>query len=290
MFLFSFLAREYLSWYDATPGTQQETDAARAVNRVLRAAWPEYGRKVDSGWWAGPEHVSPEREPVIVATVSAGNGGEILSTYHRDMHGSVSGCTLPALYQHGPIGMLVIDKRANPGAVFSAPLLSVRSMIGRLRASSFCDDARFNDDPADLAGLSYRQFAARLGELAASPLTETPCELANRLVPDDWTTGEDWRGEPTRERGPRWRDLYRQHADAGAPGGLSHVGIERYAAYWLRHGASVGYREETGAIRYFAGARAGEVERFTPHPPYPDEHQPRAMRGRPTWMPREASP
>lgn len=268
--------------YEAAPAPVKAalTRARTAMAAELSATWPEYGRKVNTGWWAGPEYVQPERDPSVVASVSLGCG-----SYRANADGStstVSGSTCPDLYQDGPIGMIIIDKRANPEAVYSAPLLDVRAMAGRV---SYPDCAPWQDDPISLARVSVAEWIDRVRTLAASPLTVTPAEHASALHPDDWTTGEDYRGEPERRRGPLWSAAYEAHRSAGAPGGMSSVGLTWYAAYWLRHGASVGYRSARDTVTWIGGPRAGEVETFTPAPFYPDNEQPPAARGLPEWAP-----
>lgn len=251
--------------YDAAPAPVNAalTRARRAFEAAAAADWPEYGRKVDRGWWAGPEYVQPHADPSVVASVSLGCG-----SYRVNRDGStstVSGSTCPDLYQEGPIGMIVVDKRANPEAVYSAPLLDVRAMAGRSHY-----DPQWQDDPISLARLTVTEWAARVAHLAASPLTVTPAEYASALHPDDWIMGEDYRGEPERRRGPLWNAAYNEHRAAGAPGGMSHVGATWYAAFWVRHGASVGYRSARDTVTWLLGPRAGEVEVFTPAPFYPD--------------------
>lgn len=296
MLIYSLLAREWAELHaasaaeqaagysNAPPAFKARTTRARSkLAAELARIWPEYGRKVDNRWWAGPERVSPQSEPVIVGVVSGGIHGDGIRPHDGGTF-SLSGVSSErALYTHGPIGMLVADHRTDPYAVFGSPMLAVDHMGGRARYNYV--PVTWCDDPISLARTTPRELAQRIADLAAGPLTETPGEYATRLHPDDWTTAEDWRGEPRRERGPAWTAAALEHRSKGAPGGMDFVGFVWWAAYNLRHGASHGYRVERDAIHWFSGPRAGEVERFDPLPFYPDEHQPPAMRGAPMWTP-----
>ena len=252
--------------YDSAPAPVKAalTRARRAFESAVAAEWPEYGRKVNTGWWAGAEYVQPSSDPALVASISIGCG-----VYRANRDGTtstVSGCTAPDMFHDGPLGMIVIDKRADPGAVYAAPLLDVCCMAGR---APYPESVPYQDDPISLSRVTVTDWAARVEQLAASPLTIPPAEHATTLHPDDWIMGEDYRGCPERRRGPQWHAAYEAHRSAGAPTGLTHVGLTWYAAYWLRHGASIGYRSARDAVTWIAGPRAGEVETFTPAPFYP---------------------
>lgn len=276
--------------YEAAPPTVKAalTRARTALDAELRRAWPEYGRKIDTGWWAGPDYVQPERDPQVVASISLGCSAYGVHA-HDGLTNQISGCTSPErspdLYQSGPLGMLVLDKRRDPTAVYAAPLLDVESMAGRPRY-----DGTYADDPISLARLTPAEYAARVLHLATSPLAVTPAECASERHPDDWIAVEGYDGTPHRERGPKWAAAYEEHRATGAPTGTTYVGMLWYAAFWLRHGASLGYRSHRDAITWIAGPRAGEVGRFRPAPFYPDEHQPPAMRGAPDWSSADVNP
>lgn len=253
----------------APPAAKARTTRARtALAAWLRANWPEYGRKVDNDWWAGPAHVSPSADPIVVSTLSLGCGGDGLCAHDGSSYSRSGSTAGPAHYQQMPLGGIVVDKRANPHAVYCAPILSLRSAQG---TPDYRDEGGFVDDPAALAALTLASFSYLLDQTAADPRSLTRNEVARRAHPD------------AAHDSPEYRVAYDAHAATGAPGGMSHVGIVLYLAYWVRNGASVGVRTHVDAVSWIAGPRATEIERFTPRPFYPDDDQPEPMRGAPAW-------
>lgn len=251
--------------YEKAPPALKATStrARSALAAHLATAWPEYGRKVDAGWWAGPEHVQPERSPAIVASVSLGISTENLEA-HDGRTSSTSGIHSPVqAYQRLPIGGIVVDKRQNPTAVYSSPLLSIESAMGRAR---YPEHAGWTDDPIRGMRIGVDEWAASVDVLSRSPLVlETPAQVANRMHPAATvpTTA-------TETDSAEWQRAYDLHRSAGSPGGMDYVGLRWYCAWWAAHGASIGIRAERDAIRWIVGPRAGELERFAPLPFYPD--------------------
>lgn len=146
--------------------------AARAYRRQLQTVrdylmrtWPEYGRKLDEQWWAGHEHVSVCRDPIIAGAIGAGSPyGEGVSTRDGGSFSRSGIHTRRALFQDVPVGAWVID--AHGAYLSAAPMFNVASAAGV--PSWGVDGACIDRGPVTLADVL---------ELAASDAT-TPGGMA----------------------------------------------------------------------------------------------------------------